>query len=136
MVGGALAELLWRDLGGVWDLRSLPPSAGGAPCASLRLVLARRAETPPRPQRSRKGTCACLEALLGCRPLVHASVFPRKAPSIRIPAQGPRAWVSSVASFGLIWPLEQTGLKQRGSETGGNSGLGWARQGVAQDQLS
>lgn len=69
MVRGALAELLWRDHGGVWGLRSLPPSAGGAPCASLRLVLALRAEPPPRPQRSGKGTCACREALPGCRPV-------------------------------------------------------------------
>lgn len=27
-------------LGGIWGLRSYPPSAGGAPCASLRLVCA------------------------------------------------------------------------------------------------
>lgn len=61
--------------GSWWGLGfALPPAVGrGRP---LRVAGpgrgSARTETPPRPQQSRKGTCACLEALLGCRPLVRA----------------------------------------------------------------
>lgn len=57
-------EGFWRGLGS-----ALPPAVGrGRPLSVAASGLgSASAETPPGPQRSRKGTCTCREALPGCR---------------------------------------------------------------------
>lgn len=56
-----------RDLGVVWGSALLLAVGRGRPLRVAASGL--RAETPPGPHRSGKGTCAGLEALPGCRPV-------------------------------------------------------------------